>query len=138
MGAPAILVADDDPTARDLLTEVLAGAGYRVRAAGGGVECLQLAEAEPFDLALIDLRMPDLDVLRLEHDRPVRVADFAVGGGELNAAVRVFTRPCKTPLDPHGLVSRKRRRLCSRGTSAQSLGRRFVPRRPRCPPPRPP
>jgi DNA-binding NtrC family response regulator len=65
MGASAILVADDDPVARDLLAEVLTGAGYQVRAAGGGAECLRLAEAEPFDLALIDLRMPDLDGLQV-------------------------------------------------------------------------
>jgi two-component system, NtrC family, response regulator AtoC len=65
MAAPALLVADDDPVARDLLVEVLTGAGYRVCAAGGGAECLRLAEAEPFDLALIDLRMPDLDGLEV-------------------------------------------------------------------------
>jgi two-component system, NtrC family, response regulator AtoC len=61
MAAPALLVADDDPVARDLLVEVLTGAGYRVRAAAGGAECLQLAATEPFDLALVDLRMPDVD-----------------------------------------------------------------------------
>jgi two-component system response regulator AtoC len=60
---PALLVADDDPVARDLLAEVLEREGYRVRAAGGGEECLRLAAEEPFDLALVDLRMPDLDGL---------------------------------------------------------------------------
>jgi DNA-binding NtrC family response regulator len=65
MAAPALLVADDDPVARDLLAEVLTGAGYHVRAATDGTECLRLAEAEPFDLALIDLRMPDLDGLQV-------------------------------------------------------------------------
>ncbi|MGH7278508.1 MAG: sigma-54-dependent transcriptional regulator [Candidatus Rokuibacteriota bacterium] len=61
--APIVLVADDDPVARDLLVEVLEREGYRVRAAGGGQESLRLAEQEPFDLALIDLRMPDVDGL---------------------------------------------------------------------------
>ncbi len=60
--------------ARDLLAEVLAREGYRVRAAAGGEECLRLAEAEPFDLALVDLRMPDVDGLevlkRLSSIRP--------------------------------------------------------------------
>jgi len=60
---PTLLIADDDPVARDLLAEVLTREGYRVRAASGGEECLRLAEAEPFDLALVDLRMPDLDGL---------------------------------------------------------------------------
>jgi len=63
MATPAVLVADDDPIARDLLVEVLAREGYRARAAAGGQECVRLAEGEPFDLALIDLRMPDLDGL---------------------------------------------------------------------------
>jgi two-component system response regulator AtoC len=61
--APALLVADDDLVARDLLVEVLGREGYRVRAAAGGEECLRLAAEEPFDLALVDLRMPDLDGL---------------------------------------------------------------------------
>jgi two-component system response regulator AtoC len=61
----AILIADDDPVALDLLAEVLAGEGYRVRAAAGGAECVRLAEAEPFDLALVDLRMPDVDGLEV-------------------------------------------------------------------------
>ncbi len=65
MVAPALLVADDDPIARDLLVEVLTGAGYRVRAAAGGDECVRLAAAEPFDLALVDLRMPDVDGLEV-------------------------------------------------------------------------
>jgi two-component system, NtrC family, response regulator AtoC len=60
---PALLVADDDQVARDLLAETLAREGYRVRVAANGEECVRLAEAEPFDMALVDLRMPDLDGL---------------------------------------------------------------------------
>ncbi len=60
-----ILVADDDPVARDLLAEVLAKEGYQVRAAAGGHECLELARTGPVDLALVDLRMPDLDGLEV-------------------------------------------------------------------------
>jgi two-component system, NtrC family, response regulator AtoC len=61
--APAVLVADDDTVARDLLVEVLEREGYRVRAAGGGAEAIALAERELFDVALVDLRMPDADGL---------------------------------------------------------------------------
>jgi len=60
-----ILVADDDPVARDLLAEVLTREGYRVRVASNGQECLRQAEAEPLDLAIVDLRMPDLDGLQV-------------------------------------------------------------------------
>ncbi len=62
--APArILVADDDPVARDLLVEVLQGEGYESVAAGGAAESIALAGRGPFSLALIDLRMPDGDGL---------------------------------------------------------------------------
>ncbi len=60
-----ILIADDDPVALDLLAEVLTGEGYRVRAATGGEECLRLAAGEPFDLAIVDLRMPGVDGLQV-------------------------------------------------------------------------
>jgi DNA-binding NtrC family response regulator len=60
---PAVLVADDDAVARDLLVEVLEREGYRVRAASGGGEAIALAEREVFDVALVDLRMPEPDGL---------------------------------------------------------------------------
>jgi two-component system response regulator AtoC len=65
MPAGAILVADDDPVAVELLAEVLTGEGYAVRTAAGGKECLALAEDTPFDLAIVDLRMPDLGGLQV-------------------------------------------------------------------------
>jgi len=61
--APVLLVVDDDQVARELLAETLGREGYRVRVAGGGEEAVRLAGAEPFDMALVDLRMPDLDGL---------------------------------------------------------------------------
>jgi DNA-binding NtrC family response regulator len=63
MTPPSILVADDDLVARDLLVEVLVREGYRVRAARGGEEAIRLAETDVIDLALVDLRMPDVDGL---------------------------------------------------------------------------
>jgi two-component system response regulator AtoC len=63
MAAVSVLVADDDAVARDLLVEVLVREGYRVRAAAGGADAIRLAETEVFDVALIDLRMPDVDGL---------------------------------------------------------------------------
>ncbi len=62
---PSILVADDDPVARDLLAEVLSKEGYQVRVAAGGLECVELARSAAVDLALVDLRMPDLDGLEV-------------------------------------------------------------------------
>jgi DNA-binding NtrC family response regulator len=75
MPRSTLLVVDDDPVARDLLVEVLSREGYRVRGAAGGEECVRLAQAEPCDLALVDLRMEDLDGLAvLKHLASLRPA----------------------------------------------------------------
>ncbi len=61
-GHPWILVVDDDEDIRDALTDVLADAGYAVRAAAGGVEALELlADGELPALILLDLTMPGMD-----------------------------------------------------------------------------
>lgn len=89
-----ILVADDDPVARDLLVEVLAREGYRVRAAEGGEACVRLAEVEPFDLALVDLRMPDLDGLEVlrrirERDASIPIIMITASGSKERAVQAV-------------------------------------------------
>jgi two-component system cell cycle response regulator DivK len=59
--APTILIADDHDDNRELLQLLLAGAGYEVREARDGKECLASARNEPPDLIVMDLSMPVLD-----------------------------------------------------------------------------
>jgi len=62
-----ILVADDEPDIRDLLTFKLGQAGYTVQAVANGTLALAAIEADPPDLAVLDFMMPGLsgiDVLR--------------------------------------------------------------------------
>ena len=56
-----ILIADDDPDIIDLLESYFNGAGYEVTAKVNGKEALQTAEAEKFDLVLLDVMMPYID-----------------------------------------------------------------------------
>lgn len=58
--ASHILVVDDNPSNRDLLTRRLEREGYRVTAVECGVSALAMTAAEDFDLVLLDLIMPDL------------------------------------------------------------------------------
>jgi CheY-like chemotaxis protein len=53
-----ILLADDDPTVRDSLKDVLESEGYTVIPAENGNQALDLAAALQFDLVLLDLNMP--------------------------------------------------------------------------------
>jgi CheY-like chemotaxis protein len=57
-----ILVMDDHPGIRDMLEETLVGAGHTIVAATNGKEGLQLCNAHPPDLVIIDMFMPVKEV----------------------------------------------------------------------------
>jgi len=57
---PTILVVDDNPTNLSLLSNLLRDQ-YRVKVANNGIKALELATANPPDLVLLDIMMPDMD-----------------------------------------------------------------------------
>jgi DNA-binding response OmpR family regulator len=59
------LVADDDPAVRTLLTDFLEQQDFEVHTAQNGSSALALFHAEPFDLILVDLQMPDRNGLEV-------------------------------------------------------------------------
>ena len=56
-----VLVVDDHPANRELARLFLAGVGAEVTEAGDGEEAVALAAEQPFDVILMDIRMPRLD-----------------------------------------------------------------------------
>jgi len=56
-----ILVIDDEPIVRTSCIRLLGPEGYEVKSASSGKEALELLENEPFNLVLLDLKMPDMD-----------------------------------------------------------------------------
>ncbi len=78
MREPQILVVDDERAIRQLLTEVLEHWGYRVATAGMTREALDLAKRQIFDVALCDIRMPEIDGIEFlrqikRHDPSIEV-----------------------------------------------------------------
>lgn len=53
-----ILVADDEPANREILSELLAVAGYRTVEAEDGARALEVLRSHQVDLALLDVMMP--------------------------------------------------------------------------------
>ena len=53
-----ILIVDDDPVTRNLLTKKLTKAEYQVTAAEDGVEAVRFISKQHFDVVLTDLMMP--------------------------------------------------------------------------------
>ena len=69
-----ILVIDDEAEIRESLETLLTFEGYQVDVAADGTSGLAALEAKPYDLALLDLMMPDrsgLDVLKDLRQRDV-------------------------------------------------------------------
>jgi PAS domain S-box-containing protein len=56
-----VLVVDDHPTNRKLATLFLAGVGAEVSEAVDGEEAVRMASQWPYDVVLMDIRMPKLD-----------------------------------------------------------------------------
>ena len=61
----SILIADDDDSIRFVLTKALEKAGHRVHTARNGSETLACLDAEPIDVILLDIFMPDANGLEL-------------------------------------------------------------------------
>jgi two-component system OmpR family response regulator len=56
-----LLVVDDEPNIRELLSTSLRFAGFEVVSAGNGREALAAVEAHAPDLAVLDVMLPDMD-----------------------------------------------------------------------------
>jgi len=60
-----ILIVDDEEGLRRLLVRVLAKSGHEALAVASGAEALRQVAAEPFDLVITDIKMPEMDGLEL-------------------------------------------------------------------------
>ena len=54
-----VLVVSNDPAVRDMLATLLSEEGFHVALAGSGTEALKIAGSAPFDIALVELFLPD-------------------------------------------------------------------------------
>ncbi len=59
----SILVVDDEPGIRDLLSMMLESAGHSVVTAEDGLQAPKILASKPFDLVITDLLMPERDGL---------------------------------------------------------------------------
>jgi len=77
---PTILIAEDEPSFRNVVAAFLRDNGYQVLAAADGQEALDILRRERVDLALLDLMLP------------------RIGGGDVIAAIRNDPRLAGLPV----------------------------------------
>jgi CheY-like chemotaxis protein len=61
----SILIAEDDPISRRMLSLILRRSGYEVIVASNGSVALDLLQNNPVDIVILDLAMPVMDGLTL-------------------------------------------------------------------------
>jgi DNA-binding NtrC family response regulator len=79
----SILIVDDDRSIRTTLAAILEQDGYDVDAAESGAQAIEKSNNKSFDLALVDMRLPDMmgtDLLNRMKERTPKTAKIMVTG----------------------------------------------------------
>lgn len=115
MSQPAqLLVVDDEANIRLTLSTLLTRAGYAVTTASNGEEAVVLLKQRPFDLMLVDLKMPGMDGMQVVAAARDLQRDTAIivltGHGTLETAIEglhhsIFDYLLKTS-DPSQVMER--------------------------------
>jgi DNA-binding NtrC family response regulator len=91
-----ILVIDDDESVRKSLETVLKEEGYAVDVAENGREAIKKSKANFYNLALVDLRLPDMDGIELLTEMretvPKLVKIIITGYPSLESAIEAVNR----------------------------------------------
>ena len=89
-----ILVVDDDKSILRTFTRILQKSGYTIDAAETGKEAIEKSKKQRYDLALIDIRLPDIDgtelLVKLQKTMPDAVKIMITGFPSLETGVKAL------------------------------------------------
>jgi DNA-binding response OmpR family regulator len=117
-----ILLVDDEASIRLTLTALLEREGYRVAAAENGEAAVALLDHQPFELLVVDLKMPGMGGMEVVDAARARQPDLAVivltGHGSLDTALEglhqgIFDYILKTA-EPSHVIARVKAGLAAR------------------------
>jgi two-component system, OmpR family, response regulator len=108
-----ILIVDDDPQIRDMLTVALGRAGFRTLTAGDGAGALRSARRDAPDLMVLDVGLPEMDGFevcrRLRADSSLPVLFLTARDDEIDRIVGLEMGAddyVTKPFSPRELVAR--------------------------------
>lgn len=118
-----VLVVDDEPALRMLLTEVLTDDGFNVRPAESGEQALEMFQQEPADIMLSDMSMPGMsgiDLLKKVKELRGEQVEFVIitANATLDTAILATKHGAvdylRKPVDDIAEISRLAERLAIR------------------------
>jgi len=95
-GPSTILCVDDEPNILSALKRLFRGVGLDVRTAVGGAAGLQVLEAEPIELVISDMRMPEMDgtefLQQVRQRWPDTVRLLLTGYSDISSIIEAINR----------------------------------------------
>ena len=86
-----ILIVDDDAKIREMLSSILTDKGYTVKSVGTGKEAVNESFKQLFNLALIDIRLPDMEgtelLTKLRKSEPEMIKIIITGNATLDNSI---------------------------------------------------
>jgi CheY-like chemotaxis protein/predicted transcriptional regulator len=115
----SVLLIDDDETIRKALTRTLSKEGFRVDSATNGKQALDKSRLEHYDVALVDIRLPDMDgitLLRMLRDESPEIKAIIITGypsleNAINAVDAGADAYVTKPFKPTDLIAKIREKL---------------------------
>ena len=91
-----ILIVDDDPSIRKVMAAILEEKGYKVDTAETGKIAIQKTKTKFYNLALLDIRLPDMEgtelLTQMKQTTPPMIKIMVTGYPSLQNAVEALNR----------------------------------------------
>jgi DNA-binding NtrC family response regulator len=118
----SVLIIDDDADVRRMLSSILEDAGYSVEAVDNGRQAIKTCEKLPFDVALVDINLPDVKGTELLHElkriQPRMVKIIVTGEPSVENAVKALYEKADgfitKPFDPQEFLDTVRKLIAEK------------------------
>jgi CheY-like chemotaxis protein/predicted transcriptional regulator len=116
---PSVLLIDDDETIRKSLSRTLTKEGFSVDTAPDGKQALEKSQLRHYDLALVDIRLPDMEgtkLLKMLKEKTPEIKEIIITGyPSIENAVQAVNDGADAylikPINPPDLLAKIREKL---------------------------